>query len=209
MRRRHKAARRHLKATRHLRIQAELCRIAAIGLIARRRGNAIGNLLLHHDDGTLERRHRLEKLQNDRRRHVIGQVRDKYRGLAASSLLNLLRAHLERIAHNKAEVGIVGSMGIEHRLELGIGLDRRDARSLLQQRKRQRAATRADLEHALIARKFSELTDTFDHMVVDQEVLAQAMLGRKAKLLQQLPCCRGVCQRRSCHSCLLSMVAAS
>ena len=69
--------------------------------------------------------------------------------------------------------------------------------------------TRADLEHALIARKLGKLANALNHMVVDQEVLAQAMLGRKAKLLQQLPCCRGVCQRRSCHSCLLSMVAAS
>ena len=59
--RRHKATRRHLKATRYLRIQAKLCRIAAIGLVARHCGNAIGNLLLHHDDGALERRHRLEK----------------------------------------------------------------------------------------------------------------------------------------------------
>lgn len=74
-------------------------------------------------------------------------------------------------------------MGVKHRLKLGIGLNRRDARRLLQQGQRQRTATRADLEHALIARKLSELTDTFDHMVVDQEVLAQAMLGRKAKLL--------------------------
>ena len=209
MRRRHKATRRHLKATRHLRIQAELCRIAAIGLVARHCGNAIGNLLLHHDDGALERGHRLEELQDDCRRHVIGQVRDKYRGLAAGGLLNLLRAHLKRVAHDKAEVGVVGGVSIEHRLELGICLNRRNARRLLQQGQRQRAATRADLEHALIARKLSELTDTFDHMVVDQEVLAQAMLGRKAKLLQQLPGGRGVCQRRSCHGCLLSMMAAS
>ena len=123
MRRRHKAARRHLKATRHLRIQAELCRIAAIGLVTRHCGNAIGNLLLHHDDGTLERRHRLEELQDDRRRHVIGQVRDKHRRLTARSLLSLLRTHLERVSHDKAEVGIVGGMGVEHRLELGVGLD--------------------------------------------------------------------------------------
>ena len=74
-------------------------------------------------------------------------------------------------------------MGVKHRLKLGICLNRRNARRLLQQGQRQCAATRADLEHALIARKLSELTDTFDHMVVDQEVLAQAMLSRKAKLL--------------------------
>lgn len=100
-------------------------------------------------------------------------------------------------------------MGIEHRLELGIGLDRRDARRLLQQRKRERTNARTNLEHAFIARKLGKLANALNYMVVDQEVLAQAMLGRKAKLLQQLPCCRGVCQRRSCHSCLLSMVAAS
>ena len=167
MRRRHKAARRHLKATRHLRIQAELCRIAAIGLIARRRGNAIGNLLLHHDDGTLERRHRLEKLQNDRRRHVIGQVRNKYRGLAAGGLLNLLRANLKRVAHDKAEVGIVGGVGIEHRLKLGIGLNGRNARRFLQQRKCQRTATWTHLEYALVTCKLGKLADTFDHMIVD------------------------------------------
>ena len=209
MRRRHKATRRHLKATRHLRIQAELCRIAAIGLVARHCGNAIGNLLLHHDDGTLERGHRLEELQDDCRRHVIGQVRDKYRRLAAGGLLNLLRAHLKRVAHDKAEVGVVGGASIEHRLELGIGLDRRDARRLLQQRKRERTNARTNLEHALIACKLGKLANALNYMVVDQEVLAQAMLGRKAKLLQQLPGGRGVCQRRSCHGCLLSMMAAS
>ena len=36
---------------------------------------------------------------------------------------------------------------------------------------------------SLIARKLGKLADTLDHMVIDQEVLAQAMLGRKAKLL--------------------------
>ena len=138
---------------------------------------------MHHDDSALKRGHRLEELKDDRRRHVIGQIRDKHRGFTTGGLLNLLRRHLERIAHDKAEVGIVGGVGIEHRLKLRIGLNRRNARRLLQQGQRQRAATRADLEHALIARKLSELTDTFDHMVVDQEVLAQAMLGRKAKLL--------------------------
>ena len=167
MRRRHKATRRHLKATRHLRIQAELCRIAAIGLVARHCGNAIGNLLLHHDDGTLERRHRLEELQDDRRRHVIGQVRDKHRRLTARSLLNLLRRHPERVAHDKAEVGIVGGVGVEHRLELGICFDRRDARRFLQQRKRQRTATRTHLEYALVTCKLGKLADTLDHMVVD------------------------------------------
>ena len=209
MRCRHKATWRHLKATRNLRTQAELCRVAAIGLVTRHRGNAIGNLLLNHDHGTLERGHRLEELQDDRRRHVIGQVRDKYRRLTACSLLNLPRRHLERVAHDKAEVGIVGGMGIEHRFEFGIGLDRRDARRLLQQRERERTNARANLEHALIARELGKLANALNYMVVDQEVLAQAMLGRKAKLLQQLPCCRGVCQRRSCHSCLLSMMAAS
>ena len=133
MRRRHKAARRHLKAPRHLRIQPELCRVAAIGLVARGRCNTVGDFFLHHDDGAFERGHRLEELQDDRRRNVIGQICDKHRGLATGRLLNLLRAHLERIAHDKAEVGIVGSVGIEHRLELGVGLDRRDVRRLLQQ----------------------------------------------------------------------------
>ena len=100
-------------------------------------------------------------------------------------------------------------MGVEHRFELRIGLNGRNARRFLQQRKRQRTATRTHLEYALVTCKLGKLADTLDHMIVDQEVLAQAMLGRKAKLLQQLPCCRGVCQRRSCHSCLLSMMAAS
>ena len=107
------------------------------------------------------------------------------------------------------EVGVVGGVSIEHRLELGICLNRRDARRFLQQRKCQRTATRTHLEYALVTCKLGKLANALNYMVVDQEVLAQAMLGRKAKLLQQLPCCRGVCQRRSCHSCLLSMVAAS
>ena len=74
-------------------------------------------------------------------------------------------------------------MGIEHRLKLGIGLNGRNARRFLQQRKCQRTATRTHLEYALVTCKLGKLADTFDHMIVDQEVLAQAMLGRKAKLL--------------------------
>ena len=122
---------------------------------------------MHHDDGTLERRHRLEELKDDRRRHVVGQIRDKHRRRTARNLLNLLRAHLERIAHDKAEVGIVGGVGVKHRLKLGIGLDRRNARRLLQQRKCQRAATRTHLEYALVTCKLGKLADTLDHMIVD------------------------------------------
>ena len=122
---------------------------------------------MHHDDGALERGHRLEELKDDRRRHVVGQIRDKRRRLTARNLLNLLRAHLERIAHDKAEVGIVGGVGVKHRLELGIGLDRRNARRFLQQRKRERTNARTNLEYALIACKLGKLADTLDHMIVD------------------------------------------
>ena len=106
-------------------------------------------------------------MQKDRRRHIIGQVRDKYRGLAAGSLLNLLRAHLKRVAHDKAEVGIVGGVGVEHRFELRIGLNGRNARRFLQQRKCQRTATRTHLEYALVTCKLGKLADTLDHMIVD------------------------------------------
>ena len=50
--------------------------------------------------------------------------------------------------------------------------------------------------HALIAREAQKLANALNYMVIVEEVLAQAMLGRKAKLLQQLLGCRRICQRQ-------------
>ena len=122
---------------------------------------------MNHDDSALKRGHRLEELKDDRRRHVVGQIRDKHRRLTARNLLNLLRANLKRVAHDKVEVDVVGGVSIEHRLELGICLNRRDARRFLQQRKCQRTATRTHLEYALVTCKLGKLADTLDHMIVD------------------------------------------
>ena len=58
-------------------------------------------------------------------------------------------------------------MGVEHRLELGVGLNGRDARRLLQQRKRERTNARTHLEYALVTCKLGKLADTLDHMIVD------------------------------------------
>ena len=42
------------------------------------------------------------------------------------------------------------------------------------------------LEHALRARKLGKLADALDHMVVDEEVLAELVLGGQPELVEQL-----------------------
>ena len=90
-------------------------------------------------------------------------------------------------------------MGLENGLELGISLHGDNARSLSQERERECANSRTDLEHALAAIQLGEGHDALDYVIVDKEVLPQAMLGRQAKLLQQAPRGGRACERGCGH----------
>ena len=107
------------------------------------------------------------------------------RGRGTRSLLDALVRHAKRIAHDIGEVGVVGSVGEQHRLERGIHLDGDDARRLLHERERERTDARPHLEHALRARKLGKLADALDHMVVDEEVLTELVLGGQPELVEQ------------------------
>ena len=85
-------------------------------------------------------------------------------------------------------------MRVEHGLKLRVHLDRYDPGGILQQRKGERADTRPDLEHALVGSQLSQSADAFDDMVVDKEVLPQAVLGGQTELLEQRSGRGRICQ---------------
>ena len=90
-------------------------------------------------------------------------------------------------------------MGPQHGFELPVGLDRDDPRRVLQQGQGKRADARPDLHHALGSVKGRQVHDLLDHVVIDQEVLAEPVLGRQAIGLKKRPGGAGVCQRRGRH----------
>ena len=77
-------------------------------------------------------------------------------------------------------------MRVEHGLKLRVHLNRYDPGGILQQRKGERADTRPDLEHTLVGTQLGQSADALDHMVVDEEVLSQAVFGGKAEFLEQV-----------------------
>ena len=94
---------------------------------------------------------------------------------------------------------MVDRMGREHRLELRIHLDRGHATRGLHKCQRERADTGAHLKHTLGARELGEVHNALDHMVVDEEVLPQAVLCGQAKGLEHLSRGGGIGQRGGCH----------
>ena len=86
-------------------------------------------------------------------------------------------------------------MRAQHGLKLRVCLDGDDLRRLLQKCQRERTDARADLQHALVTVELGQTADVLDHMVVDQEVLPQTVLGRQAKGLEQLARGRSARQR--------------
>ena len=69
----------------------------------------------------------------------------------------------------------------------------------MHERQRKRSDARPHLEHVLRAGKLHQLADTLDHMVVDEEILPEAMLGGKAKLIKQLARGSTIGKRRYGH----------
>ena len=88
----------------------------------------------------------------------------------------------------------------ENRLEFGVHLDGHHAGSFLHKCERQRANAWPHLEHALGARKLSQRHNALDDMIVDKEVLTQAVLGRQAERFEHLARCRGVRKRGCGHT---------
>ena len=203
---RHEVARAHLEAARDLAIELQLGGIGTKVAAAGHGGDTVGDLRLDHDDGRADGRHLLHELEDQRCRHLVGQVRDELVGHRGRGNLaerghgigHVLGRDAQGVAHEQRELlGIAGARRGEHLLELVVGLERHHGRAGLQHRHRQGADAGAHLEHDVVGAKLRKVADLLDNRIVDQEVLSQAMLGCKAELLEDRAGRRGRGQTRA------------
>ena len=116
----------------------------------------------------------LEGLDHERSRDVVREVGDELGGFG----LELVDRELERVSPDQTNVRVRAERGAQLRLERAIELDRVDEPCSLGEAAREDAETRADLEHDVRRAEIAESLDHAEDVLVDEEVLAQRLLGR-------------------------------
>src|SRR4029079_16258084 len=87
----------------------------------------------------------------------------------------------------------------EARREIAIDLDRGQVRDPREQRARQRALPRADLDDAIVARRRDRIDDASQHPGVVQEMLSET-LALNVRCAPRATCLRAGSQRTSCRA---------
>src|SRR5262245_2036200 len=164
--------RRHPMGAELPRVELEKHRHGAVRLRPRRREEALGNLALHHHDPTLERRDSIEALDDDRRRDVVGQVRDELRR-------RRLERHVvegDRVPEDEVDVRRPVERLLERLLERRIELDRMDLAHAVREVAGQHAGAGADLQDDVLRLELGEPVDHTKEVLVDEEVLPERLL---------------------------------
>jgi hypothetical protein len=136
-------------------------------------GDAVDDLLLQHEVLVLDGTAGVEKMEQDRRRDVVGQVADdaqlstRHRGRQGREI-DIEHVGLDHVeARGAAEPD--GQVAIE--------LDDGECLAALEQRTGQRAAARPDLDQGLSGTRVDRADDPVDHRSVDEEVLPEPLPG--------------------------------
>ena len=187
MRRRVERARPHLEAAGHTAEKRQLCRVGAVGLGPRGSTDAVRDLGLDHHHGTPHRWNLGKHLEDEGRRHLVGQVRDKLARLKREPVRN----HPEGIPHHQVKPFGVLRAGLgQHRLELAVGLNGADGACVRQHGHREGANARPHLKHNIRGVKLRQVQNPPDHGVIHQEVLPKPVLCRKPKPVEHISRCR-------------------
>ena len=154
---------------------------------ARRRAHPRPHLRLHHDQAVLQRREPVQHVEQDRHGRVVGQVGHQHRGRGARQL-----PHPGGVGRDYLQAaGQAGSTGRggrrERRGQDRIHLHRDDPVRRLQQRKRQRAETRADFEDDVPGPQARQGHDPPHRSVIDDEVLPEPLGRPHPQPRRQLP----------------------
>src|SRR4051794_32257794 len=174
----------------------------AVGLCGRRREEPVGDLPLHHHAPVLQLLHG-QALGDDRRRDVVRQVRHE-----------LPRRRIERRdvePHRVTPVHLGVRDAVEVRRDASIDLGSVDEGDTLREVAREDAESRADLEHDIVLVELREPTDHAQDVVVDEEVLAEALLRAHAHRPKTRSAFATICARTSspCSSASTSWVCVT
>jgi len=148
-------------------------RHGAVCLRPRRGEEAIGDLSLHHHAPALERRGMFEGLHHERRGDVVGQIRDEL-GRARPKLS---RVEPQRVTPDQIDVRPSLERVDQRGLERPVELDSVDELHPVGDVTREHAESRPDLEHDVGGREIAHPLDHAEDVLVDEEMLAQRLLG--------------------------------
>ena len=138
---------------------------------------AVGHLPLHHHAPAHHRRNRRQALDDEWRRDVVREVRRRAcRGAGSSA------ARSSASASPKTSSTFVRSARASRSgaVEAPVELDGVDVRDPIGEEGRQHAETRADLQDDVLRPQPCEALDHPEHVPVDEEVLAERLLGSDA-----------------------------
>ncbi len=159
----------------------------SVDLVARFRGQPVGDLGLHHHQRALDGREAVEHGEQDGHGHVVRQVRDE-RGRRRAGQFG----HQHRVGVDQREAVLLrGHPGLDGGGQGGgedvVDLDGDDPVRGLQQRERQRAEPRADLDDHVVRADLGGAHDPADRVGVDDEVLPLLLRRAYAEGGGQLP----------------------
>ena len=186
------AARGDLEATGDLPVERESHRVGAVLARARRRRDAVGHLGLHHDHESLHRGSLGEHAHDHGSRDLVGQVGDEQarRGVDADVRergAHVVLADAQGVPHHEGETTRAAGAGVgEHVLKLAVRLDGAHGGSAGEKSDGEGADARPHLEYHVIPADLREVEDVRDDAVVDEEVLAEAVLRGEPEAVEDL-----------------------
>ena len=199
-RRRQEAAARHGEAACRRGEKPQLDGVGAVLLVARGRGHAVGDLGLHHDGRRCRARAAPGRSAGrpwpPRRRAGWRRAPSAGRRARTSSAGATATASARTTARRGHSAVVSASAGSS----CASRSTATTAPACVAERDGERAEAGADLEHGLVAGERGELEDAADDVVVDEEVLAERLLGGQAVALQDLDRRRGSGERGVRHA---------
>src|SRR5262249_17860262 len=148
-------------------------RDGSVRLRPRSREEAIRDFTLDHDAPALERGRPLERLHDERRRDVVGNVGDELRWNGAERL----DVEVERVAPGQRDVRMVAERPSEARLERAVEFDGMDELDAIGEEAGEDPEPRADLEYDVAGSQIAQTAHDAEDVLVDEEVLAERLLG--------------------------------
>ena len=117
----------------------------------------------------------------------------KLRGCSA----DIVSFQIERVfLHESEPIRPRSERLLEHSGKIGVALYGHDAPRMLEKRDAQRTNAGAHFQHEIVGSEVSQCDDLLQDGIVDEEVLAERVLGRQAVRFQNSACLRDTCKRR-------------
>jgi hypothetical protein len=173
LRRRPERAGRHLEQVFHAAARLQHDAQPAVDLAARVGGHAVHHFLLQHEVHVADRGGVLERVEQQRRGDVVGQVADQADRCAARERGDV---DGERVGFDDLELADARGRRAQARGQVAVELDRGQRADAREQREGERAFARADLDEALARLRVDRAQQPVDDAALVQEMLPEALL---------------------------------